>query len=89
METKSNMRKFIDCDQSRMFLAEINRENKKKKNTIISTKNYFLSASLEISLMEEVEGNARQNQAVISIVSQVFLLFLLVSSSLSTIKNLG
>ena len=31
VETKSNMRKFIDCDQSRMFLAEINREKKKKK----------------------------------------------------------
>lgn len=39
METKSNMRKFIDCDQSRMFLAEINREKKKEKNAIISTKN--------------------------------------------------
>ena len=34
METKSNMRKFIDCDQSRMFLAEINREKKKKKKII-------------------------------------------------------
>lgn len=111
VETKSNMRKFIDCDQSRMFLAEINREKKKKKknNTIISTKNYLqnnqifninikawfvsllhkggshprqsrymlcdLSASLEICLTEEVEGNATQNQALTSTVCQVFLLF--------------
>lgn len=46
VETKSNMRKFIDCDQSRMFLAEINREKKKKKNAIISTKNYLQNSQI-------------------------------------------
>lgn len=50
---------------------------------------YELSTNFEASLTLQLRGNARPNRALISTVCQVFLLFLLLSFSLLTGKNLG